>query len=86
LLSIRKITLLGKWPTPLANGPLGQATGRPVGERSVFENAPCKLGWQRAKGLARACQGTVAAAAPGPDRSQLASHAGGEAIATNDRI
>jgi hypothetical protein len=40
LLSIRKITLFGKWPTPLANGPLGQATGRPVGERSGVENAP----------------------------------------------
>jgi hypothetical protein len=48
LLSIRKITLFGKWPTPLANGPLGQATGRPVGERSGFKNAPLQLVWQHA--------------------------------------
>jgi hypothetical protein len=33
---------------------------------------PCTLGWQRTWGLAGACQGALAAAAPGPNCWQLA--------------
>jgi hypothetical protein len=80
LLSIRKITLFGKWPTLLGNGLtllgnglLGWATGRPMGERSGLENDPCTLGWQRI-GVAQGCQDTLAAAAARPGRYQLARH------------
>jgi hypothetical protein len=53
LLSIRNITLFGQRPSPLDNGLFGQATGRPVGERSGPKDVPCALGWQPALG----CQG-----------------------------
>jgi hypothetical protein len=62
LLSIRNITLFGQRPSPLDNGLFGQATGRPVGERSGPKDVPCALGWQPALG----CQGL-----PGPARVPL---------------
>jgi hypothetical protein len=46
----------------LDNGLFGQATGRPVGERSGPKDVPCALGWQPALG----CQGL-----PGPARVPL---------------
>ena len=55
--SIRKITLCGKWPTPLGNGLLGEATGRPAGERSEPENAPLRPRWQTYMGASRGLPG-----------------------------